>query len=353
VTIFLDIVPDVLRPDPVDAILSSIESVWQSIPINLTVALGPNTADPLLTFAGIHVERSAAPQGTAFFKLTVGYGASADPGTRAGQISYVNVSSGTATEGTGYIYNLGTDTNLVVDAVAHEIAHIMGLTDRYYEGVYWLSNWSVNRTCKQIRNAQYGTGAASPTGSSDNLLQLPRLAVRHTLPMSELMITDGQSSTIIDTNYDPNNNLMSTSSAVLTNFQIDSILYCNPERTYRTRNWVAVLGQWKESGGTRAPAQTGHDHRRYPAWEARPQDDGQGLIASPTGQGKIRYPCVARLRRGKDENGHVVRADTLAIALGRSRLYLLPIQQAINTIGYNSSYRMCHLRNMIRDLQNI
>lgn len=387
VTVYLDISPETLGPNPTDAILARISSQWGGMGIKLTVALSPatiaNNAPSSFTVPNITVIGVAAPiSGCSFFNLRVGYGASALPNSRSGRISYVNYGqpAGQPTRppdpgpsGTGYIYNTGTDTSIIVNAISHELGHILGLTDRYYEGVYWLSNRSINRTCQQIRQALYPAVSGQPDlrdGNTDNGTILPRMAVRCTLPMSDIMFEvqdpqNPQNKICLDPVYSPYNNLMSTSAPVLTPYQLNLIKNCIAEDHYRKGNWVADLGAWHEvshavakpdgalsGGGSHAPGKPSDvTYWPYPAWEARPEDKGRGLLARPPDYPKFfRYPCRSAIGRARDDKDDVVEATRLATSWGSQRIFVFIVNAFKKNANHITSLSMCHLRRTTFDL---
>ncbi|HEU0099227.1 MAG TPA: hypothetical protein VFQ67_10680 [Allosphingosinicella sp.] len=386
VTVYLNIIQDTGGANPTDAILSRIASQWGGMGIKLTVALSPatmiNNAPTASSFAGITVTSVAAPiSGCSFFNLTVGYGANAIQNSRSGRISYVNYGqpAGQPTRppdpgpaGTGYIYNTGTNTSIIVNAISHELAHILGLTDRYYEGVYWLNNRSINRTCQQIRQGLYPTVSGQPDlreGNFDKFTILPRMAVRCTLPMSDIMFeipdkNNPNNKICLDPQYSPYDNLMSTSSPVLTKYQIDLIKNCTAEEHYRKNNWVADLGVWEQvstavvlpkgalsgNGGHRPEKYNDLTYWPFPAWEARPEDKGRGLLCRPPEHPMSRYPCRSPAGRARDENNDIVDATRLATSWGSKNIFVFVVNKLNKTVNHITSYSMCHLRQTTLDL---
>lgn len=366
-TIFLELVADTDcgLGNVTDNILAQLASQWGPIAaangLVLNVALSAATP-PLMgpPPAGITVTTGATPPASvSFFQFRVGRGVNAVPGTRSARISYVTYQAAT-----GYIYEMPLAVPTMVPDVSHELGHVLGLADRYYEALYWLKNQAIDRTCRQIRQGQFGPPEYRD-GVADNgpaFSQQPRLAVRAPLPMSAAMVPgDGQ--------YNPQNNLMSNGATALTAAQIATIALATAEPLYRTRNWLAILGDWQRyaaaptsipAGASGAsldfPAPGGNFNDvskwRYPAWEAQPQDGGSGLLFLPPGHNTPhRYACLSGSRRGKAADGAVVHVTRIAAARGRTRVFAFG-GTTYNVIGMNVVHPawMCHTRRMIRDL---
>jgi hypothetical protein len=372
-TVYFDLSSDTdgTLGNPIDNILAQLNQDWAPIAaangLNLIFAFSSATPPPMDAIpAGLAVIVSAPPPNVQSFKIKVGHGASADASTQSGRVSYVNYQAGI-----GYIYDMSPNGSApFVPAISHELGHILGLSDRYYDAAYWLNNWAINRTCKQIRQSRYfePPNVDYRDGIADNASayhDLPRLAVRASLPMSTIMVP-------ADTQYAPMSNLMSTGAPMLTAYQINVIRSQATEQVYRKVNWVAVLGTWrryptlsKPPTGTPPRGATGaapdfpfgSDFTDpaawiYPAWEATPQDKGQGLLLLPPGSTTpYRYGCLSARSRGRDEDGNEIQATRLAVAKGKTRVFSFG-GTTYNVIGVNSLQPnwMCNIRQMIADL---
>jgi hypothetical protein len=140
------------------------------------------------------------------------------------------------------------------------------------------------------------------------------------------------------------------------------------EQDYRSTNWVAVLAEWQRganppsnnnipngiiSAAPDFPKNNLNDLFRwlYPAWEARPQDGGRGLLFLPPGHlTPHRYACLSSHGPGKD-NG-VVLATILAIAKGKTRVHAFDGTRFNTVSGVNVIHPgwMCYVRRLIHDL---
>jgi hypothetical protein len=386
ITVYLDVVADSDSGlgNPIDNILAQIAQQWTAIAaaygLTLTFALGPNTLPQLLPSPPqINVITGATPpSGVQYFTLTTGRGSNAIPATRGAKISYVTYAAGT-----GYIYQFPALAN-PVPAVSHELGHILGLSDRYYDAIYWLKNWAINRTRAQVRIRQYYVppndfrdGVADPSPFT----ALPRLAVRASLPMAAQMTSETSFDPNTNPNgYDPLNNLMSVGSATLSPFQINIILTRATEQTYRAQNWVAVLGQWERNpasppsaaritqmtnrgalnlAGPDFPTPQNYTDEigawMFPVWEANPQvrplDTGTGLLFLPKGDvTPKRYPSISRFHRGRTGDGTVMREDELGIVKEKRRLTRPDGTHIDNiTLDFHPDW-MCYSRQMVRDM---
>jgi hypothetical protein len=378
-TIYLDLIAgsDGTLGDITDNILQQLAADWGPIAtansLTITFAFGPLTPAPINpTPAGITAVFNATPPANIqFFRLTVGRGVGAIQASQSARISYVNYPAGI-----GYIYEIPNDPAPIpsfVPAVSHEVGHILGLSDRYYQAVYYLENRAIDRTCRQIRKGEFEIGGidyrdgVTPTAATfgtaptpATFADAPRLAVRLPLPLSNQMVNDF--------NYTPLSNLMSTGANVLTPAQVAIVRGQAVEPTYRIRNWVAILLQWRRyavaptnlKAGT---LNTNPDYTYpgnwsdlstwpYPAWEASPQDGGQGLLFLPPGSTTpYRYCCLTATRRGRDAQGDVINPTRIAAAMGRTRVFAFG-GTTYNVIAMNIIHPnwMCYMRRMLNDL---
>jgi hypothetical protein len=394
ITVYLNLILDSdavggpLDP-PIDNIVAQLNSSWPAMlnafGLTLTFAFSSTTANPTNPIPGV-ILGATPPTGVNFFNLSVGRGRNARAGTQSARLSYVTYGAGL-----GYIYILPNMLPTRVPDVTHEMGHILGLTDRYYEGIYWLIDWAINRTCTDIRKSIYVVGindfrdGVTDAGGAFN--NSPRLAVRATMPMDIKMIPQETAfnATANPNGYLPCTNLMSTGAATLSAYQVSIIVGKDQtgkqsvEPGYRKKNWVAVLGPWQANaatpstqlltarrnegacvaGGQRYPVDL--DERSswiFPLWESdpstRPLDKGSGLLFLRTMDVTPRpYPCLSlrslgREEPGENQTGEVVNALRLAIAKGKKRL---PGSKSIpdkdNVVNPNW---MCYVRRMIRDL---
>lgn len=391
-TIYLNIISDTdYTASVIDTILSQLSEEWGQIATanNLTVvfAFGTATPPPVTDNLGVTPDGirnvaagppnlpglyfstgSTPPAGVNFFNFTVGKGAAAPRATQSARISFV-----TYPASTGYIYIIPLAVPTVVPHVSHELGHVLGLSDRYYDAVYWLKDWAIERNCRDVRRRTYVVGAADyRDGIADDdpsLHGLPRFAVRVSLPMSTVMVPN-------DSSYDPWDNLMSNGTAVLTTNQLDVIRSQSPEQTYRGPiKWVAILADWERNGPTLSkdllqditdlggrsnglddptPANRSNNLSAwlFPVWEARPQDGGRGLLFLPKGHNvPHRYGCMSRRGRAQTQDGDTVFATPISVALGRTRVFAFAGQTYnVNGINVNHPGRMCYTRQLINDL---
>jgi len=383
ITIYLDVVMDgdsTLGPPIIDTIIPILSVEWNAIAaangLTIIIALGPNTAapivtpvnQPVLTPNAINVVAGVSPPGGVnFFNFTVGRGTNALASTRSARVSYV-----TYPQGQGYIYQLPGQVPMLGQDISHELGHVLGLSDRYYEAVFWLVDYAVNMTPRQIRQGQWLAGnndlRIGVQDTNNTTAGLPRLAVRAPLPIQ----VAGEPSFI---------NLMSTGAATLSPTQIARILSQTPEQQYRAENWVAILGSWRfftpppnqpnwvpphapdapgwlptrptdivTNGVPLYPNLTSLDLTmwRYPSREATSQDNGTGIVFVPPGLSLHRYACVRRFKRGRGASGAIIHETRIAEAMGRRWVVgLHGIQK--NPTTYHPNW-MVYTRRMIRDL---
>ena len=406
---------------PMDDILNSIWTGWDAIlqalnsappfdanPLSLELVLtGKTVTAPsvVLPTGALKVlaPASGAPRISASFvpnpppnvrpfKLTVGLGAHANPTTRGARISYVNTIAGN-----GYIYrdppeaaphDTRTHAPDFVSSISHELGHMFGLSDRYYDAVYWIlgvpartatqCSFGVDMTCKQIRNRAYVDGSgqdlrvavadawypqAQLQAAQGNEVQKkaiwaaynasrerPRFAVRTALPMAHVAN---------DPDYDPANNLMSSGRSRLTPFQASTISAGLVEPGYRKQNWVAVLGAYRrDPAGTTDTPESASDptQRSFPAWEADPQNnEGTGLLFHSTGNtaGSLRrYACLSAKGPGRDQDGIMTLDVRLATAKGKTATYKFGGGHFNKQIGVNIVHPnyMCYCSQLLNDL---
>lgn len=396
VVIYLDIVADsdCNINNVEENILAELATPWMGIAQahnwNLTIALKSNlTPNPAVIWtpgtipAGLNfVSVNAPPGGVTFFRLVVGRGANAAAVTRSGRVSYADYNTGQ-----GYVYELINFPPTCVPDITHELGHILGLSERYYNAVYYLNNVGINRSPVQINQGEFVVPPGTPNGVDfrngvPNTGQLmPRLAERVSLPMSMVMIPGETAfSGINPTGYDPYNNLMSNGSPTLSAFQANMIVTLCPENSYRQENWVAVLGDWRRGGAPpsqppyRGPPGNGCRNFRndypattptttykwiYPAWEASAQDGGQGLMFAPitsngTPMASERYACLSASRRGRWPNGDVVTPEYIREAKGKTRDFKL-VPALVNLISNQSIHPnwFCYSRRLLNDVVNL
>jgi len=385
--------------NPIDNVLSQLAVEWGQIAaangLTIIFALGPRTSAPVTNTAGVSLSGipdigilppnspglnfsmvNSAPAGVNFFNFRVGFGRRALRSTRSARLSYVRYILGR-----GYIYVMRLPIPTVVPHVSHELGHVLGLSDRYYEAVYWLNNWAIDLTCADIRRRAYMVGTNDTRdGVLDNgtvFRDSPRLAMRVTLPMSGIMVP-------ADPTYNPLNNLMSNGAGVLTNAQLNTIRARTSEETYRKTNWVAILADWERIAGPISslpklqtelnkvtakggwantinnandyPTESNYGNNlsawMFPAWEARQQDKGRGLMFLPSGSTTpFRYGCVSSSGRAEDEHGGPVMATRISIARGKRRVHFFGgATYNTNAVVINNPRWMCHIRQMIADL---
>jgi len=397
-TIYINVVADSdsgFGPPIIDNILPKLAVEWNAIAIdnNLTLifALGPDTAPPvvfpsnppvIVPNAISVITGAVPPSGVNFFNFTVGRGNAAVRNTRSARVSYVNYR-----QGQGYIYQQPEPLAILGAEISHELGHVLGLSDRYYEAVFWLKDYAINMTCKEIRKGTWlaadGTdrrkGIPDPDPTLDPPIDtsvLPRLAVRASLPIR----VAGEASF---------HNLMSDGSKSLTAAQVAIILAQDKEQTYRDKNWVAILGDWRaypqvtttpawlppgapqpetstQLGwlATRAPnlatgplflmpATEFNDPAkwRYPAREATEQEGGTGIVCGPPDHTALhQYGCLRSFHKGKAADKDVIQKVRVAVAMGRRKLVGLNGATSKNPIIANNPHWMCYARRMINDL---
>lgn len=259
----------------VSALLNDVASRWQSILASATPALTlslvfsfdsttdagviPLTSTPVPFNSNPNILISRATSSGTPFILLVGRGKNALWWSRTSCISYVNTPTAS-----GYIYEENTPPT--TPSFSHELGHILGLADRYYNAVFWIENKQLTLTPSQIRSRQYFDANEADDVKADDLRKpedLPALPTQAELkPMNGAqkairwkkyyddlarplfarrafvpMVGDGS-----ETDYNPSVNLMSTGEAALTLNQIAIIRSGNSEVTPNRRNWVVVLG---------------------------------------------------------------------------------------------------------------
>src|SRR6202035_3755550 len=98
-----------------------------------------------------HNDVLVPPSGVEFFKLKVGLKDSVRPETQSARISYVDYPHGTGSS-SGYIYSQAHFPVIDLQDIGHELGHILGLVDRYYDAITWDSTKAIDRSCLQIRS---------------------------------------------------------------------------------------------------------------------------------------------------------------------------------------------------------
>lgn len=379
ITVYFEILMDMNDPSLVlvDEVIRTITNGWTDIlngvnaeepfkskPLSLALVFTGNTdmqASKLLpnpaSVYSVPIDGSATisarylaapPGGTKPFVLQVGHGKNADAATRLAKISYVK-----PYERKGYLYwqkppDKAAPGSSVIPALVHELGHIFGLSDRYYDALYWIRpsanskeiSDGVRMTCKDIRtdnlwdsngNLRTDPVADGPPPSDtisdvthpDSLSKYysararPRYAERRTLAMAKV---------VNDANHKPGKNLMSSSSKTITPLQANIIASGKvQEIVYRKNGWVAVLGAYYRPPGKDAngdffsytPANPNDETQKiYAAWEA---DSGTltGLLFNDGNGVQHRYPCVSSTGPGRDGNV-VLSEDLLKLAKGKS-----------------------------------
>jgi hypothetical protein len=286
------------------------------------------------------------PAGIEYFNLKVGNGTNADPKTRSTQISYVEYA-----KHKGYIYVIRDS----VPHISHELGHILGLADRYYEGMTWYNDSAIQRNCVQIRTGtwfdeQDEDQRYKVPGKTSQTIKLPRYAERLTLAMHQDAIP-------ADSLYEPSNNLMSSSSPKLTSYQLEFIgiksgqaVSPTEEPDVRTTRWVAILGA-ADFGGLGNP-----EMEAFHVW-----DGGDGLLFYP-GNDKAKpaetYPCYSPDKgKGKDSRG-IVGPELLRKAMKKKRVFKLlkaETKKFQNTpgdeLGLFDRDIWCYCVRMLKDLE--
>jgi hypothetical protein len=388
ITIYLNIVgdSDCTLGTPIDNALASLAADWLPIAatnnLGLTFALGPDTTRPNLIPTGMNVMMvNSPPSDVRFFNFKIGRGHDADKETRSAAISYVKYK-----EGEGYIYQVIGNVPLLGDAISHELGHVLGLVDRYYEAVLWLRQYAIDMTCKEIREGKWiitdnnnneidrRTGVRDTDNSTKHL---PRLAVRAPLPIR----IQGEPSI---------NNLMSNNDRSLSQVQVTHILARTEEPTYRGKNWVVILGEWKfysaelsnnaqwvPSGapqratatqlgwlttvasdlvtGTSSLMPADHvnspDWWRYPSRPPTVPEKGKGVVFGPPDHSSLhRYPCVRAGGKARDAGNDVQDPVRIGVALGKKWLVRPDGSKSINPLYITEPHWMCYVRHVINDL---
>jgi hypothetical protein len=248
-----------------------------------------------------------------------------------------------------------------VQAISHELGHILGLTDRYFEGMFWDKKQVIKRTCKQIRDGRWfnsqGEDQRQPIPDTNKrpINQFPHYAERSSLLMHQQAIPD-------DTTYIPDDNLMSNSKARLTPYQLEYIGIKPdgqnkppaPEGSYRTNNWVAILGNKYNK------------LKEFHAWEVTTPSD-RGLKYYP-GNKKTKgnkpnpvksYPGWSNSKGRALENGKVVQNLLVTEVMGKRRPWLLAVKSflidkrvfKVAKIKFSKAVgRMCYAKSILQDL---
>lgn len=287
------------------------------------------------------------PTGVKFFKLLIGNGASATIESQSTQTSYVTYS-----KGSGYIYVLKGK----VPHISHELGHILGLTDRYYEGMAWDFKHVIKRTCKQVRNGEWflsdGTDQRDPIVDKNNAAtnNLPHYAERVSLIMHQRAVPD-------DTDYAPGDNLMSSLNATLTHYQLDLIGITEDgqnktpevEKDIRKTNWIAILGE-----------EHSPNFKQFYVWEETDRDN-KGLKYYPDNdqtKDPKSYPCWSRQKGRALEKGSVVQPTLITELMGKKDSWLLDLKTFLKPTHYDlvrktfpkRNNRMCYAKRVITDL---
>lgn len=369
IKIFLDVEDDpdddyTVEGNPFAELLTQIAKEWTDIAndkdLKLTFVPGPNTVllpptspsppGTVLVGNALPTDRilymnsvEAPPTGVAFFKINIGTGARANATSRSARISYVEYETGN-----GYIYALKElSEHQRVPHISHELGHILGLADRYYEAICWSATHVLKRSCKQIRRDEWldedGKDQRLPVSLSSAPRGSPYFAERTSLLMHKNALPKDAQDQPLDGEYDPQDNLMSSNSPTLTTYQLEKVginATGTPakEADLRTINWVAILGN----------CQTGY--KEYHAW-----DEGDGLLFYPSNDETKpidHYPCRSRGRRARDENG-VVGAAIIAQLTKKRWIWTFPFQKLYNRVKnplLEILNPMCYARRLLRDL---
>jgi hypothetical protein len=442
ITIYLNLLADsdaILNP-PINTVLVELFNRWSPIAnahnLTLTFAFKPNTTQdpgtlaPDLSPAGITIPMtlnqpptpnvpiaytilpvgSVPPNNVQYFNMTVGRGAGAQPWSRSGRISYTDYQ-----HGVGYIYEMIDPSSPasppLIPAALHEMGHILGLEDRYYDGVYWLTNQAVDRTCSQIRQGLWVVGPKDfrdPVSAQDNIPgfgELPREALIVGLPMDirqiwtkvpnltslspvlAAFIGEEKEETVTTLAqpqpYNPCSNLMTTQARALSTIQVAIILLQIKEPKYRTKNWIAILGRWERnptaipniptaftrcSGGPSPPdyptqSELASDPSAliFPTWEVTPENEkerGLVFLTLNTDEDTLKpYPSLyreARVAKYDSHNGERQDPERIPRARGRKRYRPDPINHPFHfeEIAQNKNHPqwMCYVNTIISDL---
>jgi hypothetical protein len=297
-----------------------VEEGWPS-PIG-TVLFDEATPQDRIVF---HNNPIALPSGVDnFFSFKVGVKDSTRPETQSAKISYTDRATGK-----GYIYSqvyYGSTPHKLGD-ISHELGHVFGLADRYYEAIVWYRDEAIDRNPKQIRNGSWYTSdnndqryaipgtPGSADGEQGRAQDLPRYAERSSLLMAENAVP-------VDTAYVPSDNLMSTSSKKITPYQLRLIGIDNgqvvppqKEPEIRKYKWVAILGDWITSNS--ATGDPSNSYGMLNAWESVDglRYDLPGNLPNTTIT--YPYPCWNGNKKGLTLDGkNAVRPDLVTRALG-------------------------------------
>jgi hypothetical protein len=273
--------------------------------------------------------------------------------------------------GEGYLYERGnsaSDVQLQFNAAAHELGHVLGLADRYFNAVYWLVNYRINREWRQVKLQDWIDAELEDMRDFANLVAdenpgsdgLPYFARRVLLPMD----------IPLDTEYIPEDNLMTTSTAVLTTMQMNTIIAMGnlsnavaQVREQPPSNWVAILGSYRRNGPNDNPPNDdipyddfGHKEQRkiHTAWEARPVSGGTGLVwadSTSLDDEEYRYPCFGPKSKGRAQDGCIVDGEVLARSMGRRKIFDRICKKWAYRIGeQNTHLKMCYTRRLIYSL---
>jgi hypothetical protein len=384
ITVYLNIVQDTDAQVDVDNALAALAADWIPIAaannLNLTIALGPDTATPVVIPTALNVVKvNTHPPDVRFFDFTMGRGAHADKDTRSASISYVNYD-----RGTGYIYQMPGNVPQLGNAISHELGHVLGLSDRYYDAVFWMRDYAIDMTCEEIRKDKWVDAADTDRriGIQDtggHTKDRPRLAVRAPVPIRII----GEPSV---------SNLMSDNDRSLSPVQVNYILARGEEPDYRGHNWVAILGEWKvyeelkddvdwvppaaPQRATATPTEqpgwlttvasdlvTGTsplmpadhvndpDMWRYPSRPPTALEKGKGIVFGPPDHTTLhRYPCLRAFGKAKDEGNGVVGHPRIGVAMGRRRLVRPDGSKSVNPVWSHHPHWMCYVRRVINDL---
>jgi hypothetical protein len=382
ITVYLNIVPDSDAGVDIDAALAVLASDWVPLAVannlSVTFALGPDTAPPDVIPSGMNVSKvNSHPSDVRFFDFQMGRGKHADKETRSASISYVKYR-----EGTGYVYQLPGNVPLLGNAISHELGHVLGLSDRYYDAVLWLRGYAIKMTCREIREGKWvddhDTDRRIGVQDTDQTTKhLPRLAVRAPVPIR----IPGETSI---------SNLMSDSERSLTEAQVDIILARDEETRYRDQNWVAILGEWKfysaelsnnaqwvPSGAPQRatatqlgwlttvasdlvtgtsplmPADHVNDPSmwRYPSRPPTALEKGKGIVFGPPDHNSLhRYPCVRAGGKARGASNGVQDPVRIGLALGKKWLVWPDGSKSINPLYIPEPHWMCYVRRVINDL---
>jgi hypothetical protein len=372
ITVYLNV-----QADPNDAkksdipyhrLLTAVGSKWSAITnkmnLKLTFVPGPDTGPldptkppPPLAVAVdaatptdrilYHKETVAKPSDVRWFEAMVGNGASASTTSQCTKTSYVIYETGI-----GYFYLVGD----AVPDFPHELGHILGLVDRYFDSVYWDKHRVILRTCAQIRAEDwFDSNGDIQNNPVPNTGKNPYYADRASLLMHRNAVTD-------DVDYVTNNNLMSSLDPTLTPYQLECIgiapngLNKPPaqEKEHWKTKWIAILGDMKYSGLS-----------PFYVWEDTSKDD-KGLKYYPgnqdpnpiTGVGPKpeSYPCWSQAQGRALEGGQIKRPILIAEVMGKEESpSLKKLPKAHYDLKRHSNAEpetnMCYAKHVVTSLQ--